>query len=510
MTSAMAFLARLLRPFERLLGALTDPKERDRTVAMLLIGYCAVWSIYAALAKGSQDIHFDMGEMAVWGREAGIGTPKHPPFAAWLVRGWFSVFPQTDAAYYLFAMVLATVSLWIAWRISENYLEAEKRVVALLLLTFVPFFNFHALKYNANAVLVPLWAVATWCFLRSFETRSVVWAAFAGLAAAAAMLGKYWSVFLLAGFVIGALIDSRRAAYFRSAAPYVTVAVGALALAPHVIWIVKNDFAPFTYAVAAHPATYESAFRSGATFVLSALGYVAAPLALGLVASRANLSAIRDTLWPKEPPRRLVWFAFVMPIVLPAIVAVAAKVDIVPIWVMGGATLLGIWMMSSPQVKVARADATRLLALAIAVPLLLTLAAPVIAIVIHRQGVSNYATHYRLVANAVDRIWRETTDRPMRFVGSYTNIVNGVSFYLGDRPATLEIMEPRVTPWADEASVARAGIALVCPEAETFCMQKLNERAKGLPRHAVTLSRRHLGHADTPVRYIIAIVPPGT
>jgi ABC-type branched-subunit amino acid transport system permease subunit len=121
----MTALARLMKPFERLLGSLTDPKERDRTVAMLLIGYCAVWSIYAALAKGSQDIHFDMGEMAVWGREAGIGTPKHPPFGAWLVRGWFSTFPQTDAGYYLFAMVLATLSLWIAWRISENYLDGE-------------------------------------------------------------------------------------------------------------------------------------------------------------------------------------------------------------------------------------------------------------------------------------------------------------------------------------------------------------------------------------------------
>jgi hypothetical protein len=504
----MTALARLMNPFERLLGSLTDPKERDRTVAMLLIGYCAVWSIYAALAKGSQDIHFDMGEMAVWGREAGIGTPKHPPFGAWLVRGWFGVFPQTDAGYYLFAMVLATLSLWIAWRISENYLDAEKRVVALLLLTFVPFFNFHALKYNANTVLVPLWAVATYCFLRSFETRSVVWAALAGLAAAAAMLGKYWSVFLLAGLVVAALVDARRMAYFRSAAPYVTVAVGALALAPHVVWLVKSDFAPFTYAVAAHPATYESAFRSAVTFVLSALGYFAAPLALALLAARPNLSAIRDTLWPKEPPRRMVWIAFVVPIVLPAIVAVAAKVDIVPIWLMGGATLLGIWLLSSPQVKVPRADAARLLALAIVVPVLLTLAAPIIAIVIHRQGVSNYATHYRLVANAVDRIWRETTKQPMRFVGSYTNVVNGVSFYLSDRPATLEIMDPRVTPWADDARVARAGIALVCPEAEAPCMEKLNERAKGLPRHAVTLSRRHFGHADTPVRYVIAIVPP--
>jgi len=53
-----------------------------------------------------------------------------------------------------------------------------------------------------------------------------------------------------------------------------------------------------------------------------------------------------------------------------------------------------------------------------------------------------------------------------------------------------------------------AGVALACPEPEAGCMALLNTRAGGLPRHAATLSRRHLGVADAPVRYVIVIVPP--
>ena len=41
-------------------------------------------------------------------------------------------------------------------------------------------------------------------------------AALAGAFAAAAMYGKYWSIFLLLGLGLAALIDRRRAAYFRS------------------------------------------------------------------------------------------------------------------------------------------------------------------------------------------------------------------------------------------------------------------------------------------------------
>ena len=105
---------RLLKPLGSLLDALTDPARRERAAVLLLAAYCAVWSLYGAFAKGSQDIHFDMGEMVAWSRDAGIGTPKHPPVAAWLVKIWFAVFPLTDWSYYLFAMVLATFALWCA------------------------------------------------------------------------------------------------------------------------------------------------------------------------------------------------------------------------------------------------------------------------------------------------------------------------------------------------------------------------------------------------------------
>ena len=87
----------------------------------VLTGYLAIWSLYATIAKSSQDIHTDMGEVVAWSREVGLGTPKHPPLAAWLVRAWFTVFPRQDWAYYLFAILLATVALWIAWRLAGRY-----------------------------------------------------------------------------------------------------------------------------------------------------------------------------------------------------------------------------------------------------------------------------------------------------------------------------------------------------------------------------------------------------
>jgi hypothetical protein len=484
---------------DRLITALADPARRERAIVPVLAGYCGLWALYGAIAKGSQDIHFDMGEMVAWSRETFWGTPKHPPFGAWLVSAWFGVFPLADWAYYLFAMVLATLALWIAWRIAGRYLDAEKRIVGVALLTLVPFFNFHALKFNANTVMIPLWAATTALFLRSYETRNPVWAVLAGLAAAAAMLGKYWSIVLLLGLGLAAIADPRRGAYFRSSAPWATIAAGLLGLSPHVGWLFDNDFTPFTYAMETHPGTLADSLRSGLAYLAGAAGYVAVPVVLAVLATRPGVAGLHDTVWPAAPERRLVVLAF------------AAHEQVISLWSIGSMTLLPVVLLSSPAVSMPKIAVRRIVGFAFAFPLIALALSPLIAVTIHRQGVPNYATHYSSLAQAVEKTWRATTDRPLRFLGSYNNLLYGVLFYLPARVSPLEIVEPRVTPWIDEAEVARAGIALVCPLEETGCLKAMEERAGGNPvgrRTEVAITRRYFGTDDRPDRFVIVTVPP--
>jgi dolichyl-phosphate-mannose-protein mannosyltransferase len=497
---------------DRLIAALTDPARRERTIVPVLAGYCGLWTLYGAIAKGSQDIHFDMGEMVAWAREADWGTPKHPPFGAWLVRAWFSVFPLADWAYYLFAMVIAASALWIAWRVSARYLDGEKRVIGLALLTLVPFFNFHALKFNANTVMMPLWAATTALFLRSHETRRPGVAALAGLAAAAAMLGKYWSAVLLLGLGLAALIDPRRAAYFRSPAPWVTIAVGVAALLPHVAWLYAHGFTPFAYAMDTHPGTLLESVRSGFDYVAGAAGYVAVPAGLAALAAWPTTpAAIPDVLWPQTPERRLVVLAFVLPLALPILLAVAAHEMVISLWSIGSMTLLPVVLLSSPRIVVPAPAARRIVGFALGLPLIALALSPLVALVIHRQGVPNYGAHYRLLAQAIETNWKQTTDRPLRFIGSYNNLLYGALFYLPDRASPLEIVNPYLTPWIDEAEVARDGIALVCPIEESPCMKALDARAarnRASKRVEVEIARTYFGTADKPDRFVIVTMPP--
>jgi 4-amino-4-deoxy-L-arabinose transferase-like glycosyltransferase len=498
-------------PFERVFAALIDPARRERTMLVLLAGYAATWSAYGAIAKSSQDLHFDIGEMFAWSHQVGLSAPTHPPLGAWLTRAWFAVLPRQDWAFYLFGILLATAALWIAWRLAGRYLTPDKRVLGLALLSLLPFYNFHALKYNASSVLTPFWAAITWWFLVSFETRRAGFAALAGFAAGAAMLGKYWSIFLLAGLGLAALSDPRRAVYFRSPAPWLTIAAGAAVLAPHVFWIATHGFTTVDFAFTSHATTLAHAAVGSLYFLASVLGYIAVPIGLGALATLPNLAAITDTLWPAQPERRTILIAFAAPLILAALVAVAARADLDPLWSMSAMTLLPVVLFSSPLVHVNRAVVVHILAFAMIVPLLLLAASPVIALVIHRQGVTNYASHYRLIAQAVEQAWRAQTDKPLRILGGNRPVVDGSNFYFSDPPATFVVTEPMRTPWVNEARIAGDGIAIVCPRAEPGCLKELSALVTryGGKTEDVTLARRFFGACDTPGDYQIAIIPPG-
>jgi len=174
-------------------------------------------------------------------------------------------------------------------------------------------------------------------------------------------------------------------------------------------------------------------------------------------------------------------------------------------------TLLPVVLLSSPLVTLPRAAAIRILAIALAVPIVCIIAAPVVAFVVHLRGSENHGAHYRLVAEAAEKVWRDTTNRPLRLVGGSANLLYGSVFYFADRPSIDEIVSPQLTPWVDDARIAREGIALYCPAADSICMRALNARAAESvvgKRVEVEISRTFLGIAGKPERYVIVTIPP--
>jgi 4-amino-4-deoxy-L-arabinose transferase-like glycosyltransferase len=488
----------------RFRAALIDPALASRAVLLSLVVYTILWAVYATVAKSSQGLHYDMTETIAWSRDLQFGYLKHPPLAAAVTWAWFSVVPFGEFQFYLLAMTMPAISLWFVWRVSADYLDAEKRVIGLALLMLVPFFHFHALKFNVNTVMMPVWAATTYWFLRSYETRSKLYAALAGIGAAGCMLGKYWSVFLLIGLALTALIDRRRVQYFFSATPWITVASGAIVLAPHLIWLVQNDFAPFGYAMYIHGAKpFGSTVIAALGYVAGSIGYVAIPIIVVLVAARPDRATSRDMLWPQDDRRRFAALAFWLPFLLPAIGAVASGTEITSLWSMPAWTLLPVLLLSSPAVTFRAIDTQRVLIAAIAVPLVMLIAAPAIAVMVHRNGPPPAAAQGQLLAAQVERVWAQATQAPLRYVGGDADIAYSVAAYAYDKPQALPGMPP-----PDATRLRQSGMVLLCFAGDTGCVSLARAHNPDGGVMTTEIWRYYWGVPGKPQRYNIVIVPP--
>lgn len=509
-------IALLVEAVDRLFHALIDPARARRTVAAVLVAYGILWTLYGIFAKWTQDIHSDSAEVVAWSHQLAFGYPKHPPLASLIVRTWFTLFPFEDWAYYLLAVTWATAALWFSWLTFERLLNAEKRVVALALLTLVPFYNFLAFKFDHNAVLTLPWAATTYWFIRSYETRRWQWAALAGAGAAAAMLSKYWSVFLLIGLLFAAISHPhRRGLYFRSATPWITIAVGAGLLVPHIIWLFANDFVPVLLALSRH-ATDPLNFAAAGHYLVGGMAYAALPTAIVLATARPDRATLIDMIAPKSGQRRFSAVAFWSLLLVPPLVAVVLSAKLAATWTVAVWTLFPIVLISSPLIKFSQAAAVRVLSLVIIFPLLLVSLAPAVTIVNHRIGNNSNVS---LLARQVAADWRAVTSHPLRVVGGDTDLAHLLAFYLPPGATSFPITEPQYTPWMDEAKIPPQGIALVChshPVDREFCMHSVIENAireivgNGAPssRRVVEITRTYWGVSGRTSRYIVVTVPP--
>jgi hypothetical protein len=178
------------------------------------------------------------------------------------------------------------------------------------LLMLIPFYNFLALKLDHNAILIPLWAMTTYAFVRAFDTRSPLWSAATGILAGIAVLAKYWSFFLLLGLGSAALADRERLSYLKSWSPWIITVVSFGLFLPHILWLEANHYT--TFVAARHrlaDSTADMAWHA-LGYVQNSIGYVAAPLLAVAVLALPSRAALYDTLFPQGQRRRFAAVVF--------------------------------------------------------------------------------------------------------------------------------------------------------------------------------------------------------
>jgi hypothetical protein len=168
-------------------------------------------------------------------------------------------------------------------------------------------------------------------------------------------------------------------------------------------------------------------------------------------------------------------------------------------------TLLPVLLLSSPNLTWRALDTRRVVLIAIALPLIMLIASPVIAFVVQRNGPPPAAAQAQLLAAQIEREWNQVTPQPLRFVGGSEEIAYGVIAYAVDRPRALPHMAQ-----PGETELRRSGMVLVCFADDAGCKAQVSARAAAPGSRTIesTITRNFWRWPGKPQNYTIVIVPP--
>lgn len=497
------------RPFDVWL----DGVEAGWAVPALLVGFVAIWTAFAVVAYANAGLHPDTLEAWSVGRFFAWGNVKHPPLMGWIAYLWSAVFPLTDWSFQLLAMVNAGIALWAVDLIARRFAHGDKRVIVLLLLMLmIPTYQFHAQRFNANAVLLAVWPLATYCFLRSFESRTALWSIATGVLCALAMLGKYYSVFLIAGFAFAAIAHPQRWSYVLSRAPWLSMLAGFIALAPHIHWLATTDGLPFEYALRMHGGTTVSAAaQDSAKYLLGIMGYLIAPVLAWFSISRSRVGDVAKDIAHLNPGLLLLALVFLGSIVSPVIVALSAGTHLTPLWSLQGLFFVALILVCSARFPVVRQDTV---SLAVAVGIFsigALLAAPIHAFYrntyLFKEGRNTFHEASTVLTNA----WHDAYGLPLPRVSGDDNLAFAAAFYGADHPLYSRPFRFQGTWGIPRGITLQKGWTALCFAADPACTQWMGTvaaAANDSTRFEFAVASNLWGWRGASTRISAMMVPP--
>jgi hypothetical protein len=490
-----------------------DGIEDGWAIPLLIAGFVAIWMMFLAIAYVGGDLHQDVLETWTLGRSFDWGSSKHPPLMAWAARAWTSIFPLTNWSFQLLALTNSAVGLWFIDRIARQFVRGDKRLIVLLLLMLMPIYQLHAQRFNANAVLLSTWPLATFCFLRAFETRAVSWALATGTTAALAMLGKYYSIFLIGSFALAAICHPERRAYLTSPAPWIAAATGLLALLPHIHWLATTGVQPFAYAMEHHSGKAPGPALAEAIGFILAIGALAAiPALIWLAVARPQLRRIRNDISNLNAGPLLIAIISIGTVALPALTSAIVGTDMPPLWGLQGLFLFVILIVCGASYSVPRPQTVNLVATAVGIALFAALVvAPLHAFYRNYQPLHEGRNFYRGAVAELIRQWHVQSEMPLPVVGGDEGLAFAAAFYSDDHPLyETRLVNPYIRQLTD-ISRFENGWAALCYDTDDVCISSL-EQAAALTSYAIrskfALQSTLFGQPGASQGFVALIVPP--
>jgi 4-amino-4-deoxy-L-arabinose transferase-like glycosyltransferase len=499
------------------------------SASAFVFGFAAIhavlWTVILINLKAAQDIHMDVAEAFAWGQKFQLGYGKHPPLAGWIAGIWFDVFPVTDWATYLLAMTTLAIGLVISWLIAIRVVDYRRAFFVVVMLAIYPIFNFKGFKYNPDLLQLVTLPLLVLAYLNAFEKRTALAGLWLGLAAALALMTKYWVLTMIGAVGLAALIHPERMKLLRSPAPWVAMVTAVIAMTPHLMWLAEVNFVPLTYAgdVYGHFTRAQTAILV-LGYVEHNLGLLALPVLIAALAltgiSLRRPSAALARIWSGgvNPGVNLtqalnVWIIQLVVAVGPPLGGLIFSVYMKTDWGISLFFLTPLALVAIPYLRLPGAALFRIAAIWLVLTLATLAASPSIAlheITDNPNSAFSYGARSQL-ARELTGLWHNRFFSRWPVVAGTTEVGEPMAFYSPDHPAPLtpgEVWSSGLTSLEEAKRLGFIGICDTTDNRLPECEAWMAENAKDAEQVAVSTQRFFKGHPGPATTWKIYIVPP--
>jgi hypothetical protein len=429
-------------------------------VAFLALHF-AVWTALPAIFF--VNLPLDLIEALVYGREWRLGHDKLPPLPWWLVEIVYRLFGR-DVFYYALAQVTVLSAFAVVYGMAHRLAGAVGASVAILIIDGLHYFQFTAPKFNHDVIQLPLWALAGYAYWAALRRGRLRHWALLGLSVGAALWAKYFVVVLAAPLALFLLFDRDARKHLATPGPYIAAVVAFAVMAPHLVWLVQNDFLPLAYAER-RALVFQSAIDrvvKPPKFLLLQFLFLLPSLLIAAPFLRATRGELIDQRRADAFDRRIVTLLTFGPAVTVVLVSFASGRGTIEMWGYPLWLFFGLWLVLHER-------ALDLVALARIVVLWAAVSVGYVAAfvinydVLPRYNHDYYATMFPgdALGREMSRRYRAMTGGPLAYViGSMWDGGN-VSRYAPERPRVLIDGDPRRAPWIDLGDLRSKGALLV-------------------------------------------------
>jgi len=444
----------------------TIERRPQAAFAAFLALHVVVWTALPTLFY--PNLPLDLIEALTYGREWQLGYDKLPPLPWWLVELVYRTV-GVDAAYYALAQIAVVAAFAAVWLTARPLVGGVGALVAVLFLDGLHYFHFTAAKFNHDVIELPLWAFAGYAFHAALRRGRMAHWLLLGIAIGLSLWAKYFVVVLAAPLALFLLVDRDARRALATAGPWIALALALVVMAPHLVWLVRNDFLPFAYA-SARSAPSRGLIDHVVHPLLFAVGQLAFMLPALLIAAAV--------VWPRRsaqdegPPdagkadafdRRIVTLLAFGPAVTTVAMSALSGRGAIAMWGYPLWLFLGLWIVLYARTALEPARLTRIVAAWASVFVLFAIvfaaSYSVLPAIDHRYRAVFYPGDR--LADELARRFRATTGAPLVYVIGTMWDGGNVAHYAREQPRVLIDGDWRRAPWIDLGDLRSKGAVVV-------------------------------------------------